>query len=72
MQLKITTVGYVAVNRQIRHKIARCEADRLCFACEEPLHPAKGIRGLHSKCYAAQRRLIAAGVTTDAQLVAIG
>lgn len=54
-------------------RLNRCDAEKLCTGCMQPLGDDKGVRGLHTHtCYSAAQKAIRAGKTTEKELVASG
>lgn len=72
MRVEITETRWVEVKAAARKRIAKCEAEKLCFACAKPLGDSPVRRHCHEACYRATLRAIAAGLTTDAECVAEG
>ena len=72
MQVAITEVRWIDVNKAARQRIAKCEQEKLCTCCLEPLNGAEPIRGQHPRCYKGTMRAIAAGTATEASRVASG
>ncbi len=60
------------MNKAARQRLAKCEQEKLCTCCLEPLGGEEPIRGQHPRCYKGTMRAIAAGTTTEAQRVSAG
>lgn len=73
MQLRVQCYEYVEVTTKIKKQIDESDSKELCYACKEPfVEGEKIVRKCHERCRQAQRRLIAAKLTTEKQLVASG
>lgn len=72
MQVAITEVRWIEVNRSARQRLAKCEQEKLCTCCLLPLGSEEPIRGQHPRCYKGTMRAIAAGTATEAERVAAG
>lgn len=72
MQVAINEVRWVEVDKKARQRLARCEAEKLCTCCLEPLGDEQPIRGQHPRCYKGTMRAIAARTATEAERVAKG
>lgn len=72
MQLRMFQTRWVTVKRDAVERLAKCERERLCCGCLEPLGEELGTRGLHVRCYHATRRAILAGKTTEEDRISQG
>ncbi len=71
--LRVQVYEYVEVTTKIKKQIDESDSKELCYACKEPfVEGEKIVRKCHERCRQAQNRLVAAGVTTEKQLVANG
>ena len=66
MQIQITKIEFISVNKKAMQRIAEAEAKHLCVACLQPLDGTRVVRGCHERCYRATLRAIESGKTTEA------
>lgn len=71
MKAGVFQVGYVNVDDNAVQRVANATKACVCVACLEA-KPLPGHRGLCGGCYAATRRAILTGKTTEAERVAQG
>lgn len=62
---------FVTVKRNALRRIAKAQAENLCFACLEPLSGTVK-RHCHERCYRATLRQVEKGATTIEQRVSEG
>lgn len=72
MRVLVIEKRWVEVKKTARERIAKCERERLCVACLEPLGDEEPMRGCHCRCYHATYRAIKSGKFTDSQRVQDG
>jgi hypothetical protein len=73
MRVPIRCSGFVTVKRDVQLRIAKCEAENLCYACKQPLIDGEVVvRHDHERCYRALKRAIDRGETTDEECVEKG
>jgi hypothetical protein len=72
MRVRIATEGWINVDRKAVQHIARCQANDLCLACEQPLGDSRVLRGCHERCCKATYRGIKSGKTTEQERMELG
>lgn len=73
MRVRVLVEKWVIVKKSAVERLQKCQRERLCLACMQPLKEGeKPIRGCHSKCARATYRAISSGAFTDAQRVSEG
>ena len=71
MQVLIYALRNIRVDKKAISRIAEHEAKKLCWACSQP-EGGRMIRKCHEACRKAQDRAIAAGLTTEEELIRKG
>jgi hypothetical protein len=72
MRVRIAIEGWVEVDRKAVQHIAKCQANSLCLACEQPLGAGRVVRGCHDRCIKATYRGIQSGKTTEQKRIEAG
>jgi hypothetical protein len=72
MRVRISIEGWVEVKRGAVQRVAKCQSQKLCLACEQPLGDCRVVRGCHERCAKATYRAIESGKTTDAKRIEEG
>lgn len=72
MRVLVFEKRWIEVRKAARDRILRCQSERLCVACLEPIGSEEPIRGCHIRCYHATYRAIKRGKFTDLQRVQDG
>lgn len=72
MRVRIAIEGWAEVKRGAVQRVVRCQQQKLCLACEQPLGECRVVRGCHERCAKATYRAIEAGKTSDKQRIEDG
>jgi hypothetical protein len=66
MRVQVFSIGFVEMKRSAVQRVAKCQAEKLCCSCLQPLIPGQRVvRGCHLNCAKATYRAIEAGKLTD-------